>query len=1176
MMKFPKKIIAVFLSAVMLFSACPISIFGAAVKDGNSDKVVSSLSFSAVSDIHYYPQSYTGNNCEAWQEFSTKASKEFMESEALTLAALDTIALRAKENGTKYLLIPGDLTKDSEYQAHVELAAMLEKFEKDTGIQVLVINGNHDINNYDACTFENGYEEQARCITQAEFREVYKNLGYDLAFAEYTPPVGSTECGLSYAADLEDAYTLIVVDSNKYDAYEPQKPKTDGAVSDDAMAWVKEIAADAINRGRTPILMMHHSIAPHMELEPAVTFAFCVDNYMDVAEQYADAGIHFGFTGHLHTNDISSVTSDDSNTIYDCEVGSLTGFPNQIREMTIKTYGDGESDMSYGLIDVDYAHEITIGDVTYAKPFSQSSFAINYGGRFSEDGNANTEEFFMGIIKTYLLPYITKINDAGGVNEFLKTLNIDLNAIIDGFLSPYIGDGIKIGGLNIFTTQNIMWFINDLFEQIENLYINDPDKLIDLLASVVHKLAAFEVSDIPCTKFIDTYHFGDESKPGTLGDFILTAMTYWYSGNEDISDDAFTADVLHNFANGDLAEKLIDTLIDIILNDLVNDAILSKIEIRLGKLFDPNSKFSTMLGCGVDFFTKNILKGDITYKNLVDTIFAFDVLPYSSLQNIVDSLKAEYLDGSQMESIGAEIAYCAGDFVTDINPKVCGDNNVTYSSAKTEVEVTTKNYRLPTMLSVTVGADSTSANINWFSKSTVVGEDIEIYKADEFTSFTGIPTSAEKVDFTFTATTETVDRSYPGIDFGVFGLFNYTFKLNKHTITLSGLEKGTKYVYRVGDAERGWWSKTGTIETADGSNCVTFLHMSDAQSQNQAQYERSWANVVDSAFKLYPDAKFIVNTGDLVDHGNNSFQWQWMFDTASDNLANTYLMPATGNHEAKEDYATINNFALSNLSEQDTSTGVYYSFDYNNVHIMVLNTNDLNDDGTLSETQVEWLKKDATQSNAQWKIVALHKALYSNGSHYKDDDVCAMRDQLSVLMPQLNIDLVLQGHDHVYMRTYAMDANKVTDTERVYLSHNGQKYATDVKPTGTSYVISGTSGVKTYVQNDDSVTDKYFPRAEVIKHVDASMFSAIQIEDGILYFDAYTVDSTKVQRVDSFAIQKDTEQGNYVGDCADVSADKQNNPTSESEGIFSELFTFLIKVLNFLKKVAGIFSILFD
>ena len=72
------------------------------------------------------------------------------------------------------------------------------------------------------------------------------------------------------------------------------------------------------------------------------------------------------------------------------------------------------------------------------------------------------------------------------------------------------------------------------------------------------------------------------------------------------------------------------------------------------------------------------------------------------------------------------------------------------------------------------------------------------------------------------------------------------------------------------------------------------------------------------------------------------------------------------------------------------------------------------------------------------------------------------------------------------------------------------------------------------------------------------MFSAIEINGGILYFDAYTVDGEKSECVDSFAIQKDITQGEYAGDCEDVSAEKQNN--QENDNIFTKLIDFIKRI----------------
>lgn len=1156
-MKTVKKFIACSLVFLMTFCMLTPAINGASVRADN--EITSELPFALISDIHYYPESFMGNYNDAWNEYISMSAKEYEESDALVKTALDSIMLKAETERYKYLLIPGDLTKDSEYEAHSQLAAILEEFEEKSGIEVFVINGNHDINVQDACTFENGVKESAKATTQTEFREIYKNLGYDHAINEYIPPEGTSQGGLSYAADLDDNYRLIALDSCKYDAENPAKQQTGGMITEDTMQWVKEMAAQATADGKTPIIMTHHSIAPHIKLEPSVTYAFCIEDYMWVGESFADAGIHYAFTGHQHTNDIASLVSDNGNVIYDCEVGALTGFPNQIRECRIITYANGESEMSYGLFDVDLAHPVTVKETTFDKPFSESSFAINFGGKFSDDGYADAEAFFIGIIKNYLLPYVDKINDAGGINEFLKTMDIDLEALLTDLLSPYLGNGIKIGNTSILSVDNLMWFINDLMEQVEELYINNPENLLSLLEYLVGKLINFEVSTVPCTKFADSYHFGDASRGGNLGEFILSAMVYWYTGNEDSSDDAFVNDVIYQFENGNLTENLLNTLIDIIINDILYDAILSKLDIRFYKLVDNNAVYSSMLGSSIDQFTKSVLNGNTSYLNLVNTIFSLGILPYDSLEGIIDSLMEEYITPSQLESIGYQFSYCIRDFVTDENPVFKGDNNICYSTTKIEPEVSQYNYRLPSMINVTLGADSTSANINWFTKYSVDGSDIEIYSEDEFTAFTGIPT--EETGFTMNVSTEEVTVSYPGIDLGIFGLFYYDFELNRHTATISGLKADKTYYFRVGDAEKGWWSETGSITTQDNSDSFTFINVTDSQSQTLSQFERGWQNVMSKAFELYPDTKLVLHTGDMVDNPKNINQYGWLFNTADEQIMNTYLMPVTGNHENFAENAVTDKFTISQYPEQDTTSGVYYSFDYNNAHFMILNSNDLENDA-LSEKQIEWLRNDANASDAQWKIVAIHKAVYSNGSHYDDSDVIAIREQLSTLMPELGIDLVFQGHDHVYMRTYSLDNNLVTDSERVYLNHNGKKYVTDVNPSGTSYVITGTSGVKVYNQKDASLTDELFPRAEKIVDVNASMFSAIEIDGGILYFDAYTVDGEKSECVDSFAIQKDITQGEYAGDCEDVSAEKQNK--LENENIFT-------KLIDFIKRIAKLF-----
>ena len=1160
-----KKIIALILTLTLIFSV--ISSASAAV-DWSESKVVSSMNFATISDPHFYPESLMSES-KAWDDYCKSTTKMLSESETMVRTAIETAMTRNPE--LKYILIPGDMTKDGEYEAHTALAAILEEYEEKYGVEFLVTTGNHDINQAKSSSFASGKEETARSLQADEFADIYKNLGYDLAFTRYAKDNAQILNGLSYAADLMDndgkyTYRLIVIDSCKYqfDSETPGKD-TSGAVTPELMAWVKNLAEDASKSGKTPMVMIHHGLAAHMETEPSITQAFPLDDYMNVAEQFASWGIHYAFSGHLHTDDISSVINDDGEVLYDIETASVTGYPCTYREMTINTYKSGESEMSFDSVAFDEAVAFEYDGITYEKgTYGVEVFHKSFGGQISADGKASANDFFMALVNSLVYKYIDSIKECGSIGEFLKTMNLDLKAILDSFLSPYIGDGIKLGGYNIFSTDNIMWFIDDLLGQIYDLYIEDEEKLYSLLEYIINELTTIQVSDVPCTKYIEKFGFGDKNRPGNLGDLVLTVLASWYAGNETNEDDPFIQDAIKKFSEAEIVENLFNKIVDLLLHTLIEDNILAKLEIRIDKLMNDDF-IGKKMGEGVNYLLSYVLKGDFTYMNLVNTVFALGVLPYKDIYDILDQeLIQKYLTFSQFEGVGAFAAFVLNDFTNDVTPQLKGDYDVTYSTEKVEVPVTRENYRLPTMVSVTLGESDDEAVISWFSKSTVDGN-IEIYKSDKEPSFKGKATKTK--DFTIETKTETVTRSYYGIDIGIIGFLPYEFEMNRHTVTLSGLEKGATYYYRIGSEERGWWSDTGSVRTQDGSKDVTFLHLADPQSQSEAQYERAWAKVADSAFELYPDTDFIINTGDMVDHGDNQKQWAWMFNTASDNLMNTYMMPSSGNHEGHGTNALDNYFVLPNVPEQDKTGGVYYSFDYNNIHFAVLNSENLNETEGLSDDQIKWLTNDMNASDAQWKFVMLHKAVYSQGSHYKDDDVCAIREQLQVLMPQLDIDMVFQGHDHVYMRTGSLVNNAHTPYETAYLSNSGKVYKTQVQPTGTTYVISGTCGVKTYIQNDVTLTDKYFPRGEKLLSVDYPIFSAVRIEDGILYFDAYSITDKGAENIDSFAIQKDKTQGTVAeGYTPPVDDSSEESKGSDSIGKALEFIKkFLTVVLNIAK-----------
>ncbi len=1093
------KLICLILAAAMLVSCVPMTVSADTAK----------IRFGVISDIHYLAPSLKGGENEDWLNFVKNKHKEYTVLDSLLENALDGVLRNAVENGENYVLIPGDLTKDGELESHKALAARLERFEEETGIPVFVIPGNHDINNSNAITFENGYKEPTEKTSPEQFREIYANLGFDMADSFFVPESGKKGGMLSYAVTL-GGYRLIAIDSCMYsedNGAEGNEHMTDGQLADGLLEWIVEECENAESQGLTPVAMQHHNLIPHMEIEEATLWKFVIRDWLRVAETYADAGLHYVFTGHLHSNDTVSHTNDNGETVYDILTPTLTGFPNCYKIIDFTSDGKTTT-MDMQTFDVDeYAPVVDDDGTVYESPFK---FTYSFGRTFGDGG---LEGFVNTTVGTLIRDIFGEINAEGGLLNYLKTKNLDLEKII---VDAHGTNGLAIGPVEILTvSSNVMGFIEDLAGQIDEVYISNPEETVAKLEVLIHKLLSYQISEYPA-EFPNEYIGTPREGGATLADGAAIVFYSYYGGNEDVSEYEFILDFLERLDSGEAAEEIFNLLREVLVTDLVQNEILANLDFNPGELF-PEGNIFRLLGLVLQGSVEALLGGNNSFINLVNSVLSIPLVPeeYSSVDAIIDHLMGEYITQSQYEAWGYTMKWMLSSFLFDNSPDESLDSvaTITYSGP-VEVEATQDNYRLPSHIAMSLGEDSsTEVSITWLTKYSVTGTDIEILPYSENPDFTGTPTTGSGIDASY----ESIDKAYPGADLGVFALLNFAKEYTKHTVKLSGLEPGTKYSYRVGDAKLGWWSEAGTITTAEGGDeAFTFFYLTDPQSQRKDQYER-FASVIETAYDLYPDGRFVVSAGDQVDAGENVKHWNY-FLNSTEAFLDLPFMPTTGNHE-DAGAAITENFVLPNIPEQDLETGVYYSYDYNGVHFTVLNTNDDEDD-KLSETQLDWMINDIKSSDAKWKIVVLHKAPYSNGSHYDDGEVEGIRSQLSALLPYLGVDMVLQGHDHVYLRTDVLNANAVVPVKTETKTYNGLDYITKYNPKGTIYSICGTSGVKVYHTKDEAATDAKFPRAEALADVENSMFSAITVDGDTLYYNAYQVADGKAERVDSFAIEK--------------------------------------------------------
>jgi len=369
-----------------------------------------------------------------------------------------------------------------------------------------------------------------------------------------------------------------------------------------------------------------------------------------------------------------------------------------------------------------------------------------------------------------------------------------------------------------------------------------------------------------------------------------------------------------------------------------------------------------------------------------------------------------------------------------------------------------------------------------------------------------------------------------------------------HKAEADGLKKDTSYYFRVGDAALNLWSDTGAFRTAPKSGAFTFIDLADTQAKNEGEAVLS-SQTIAKALDTVTNADFMVHNGDIVDTGSNEEQWNWLLGHAQESLLNTTLVPASGNHD-EQDNAFMDHFDVKPAEGSATTSGAYYSLDYCNAHFIVLNTNeDSAEYADFTPAQIQWLRDDvqaARDAGAKWIIVDLHKGPYTTSNHATDSDIMGpngVRTLVAPIMSDLGIDLVLQGHDHIYARSKSIKSDgTAAPTDKITETLNGQKIEYTVNPDGTIYLIPSTAGAKVYYRNK-TIDPGYFNLFEVADEHHAAVygpdpndpsrpvrgqiqnFEGITIDGDRLTVVSYEIDQSKYNAqpyiIDQFGIYKD-------------------------------------------------------
>lgn len=300
-----KKVLSIILSVIMASSVLCVAVCAEEKND---------LSFAVASDLHYSAPEEELEKTNDDPIFWHATRRCEMENET-GLIIDEFLNQCAESDDVEYVLISGDLANRgrSRPEDHLVIAQKLRDFEKKSGKEVYVINGNHDASNDQATTL-------------ARFKEIYAEFGYDHALT-----TRADDC--SYTADLGEKYRLIALDSNH------ETKSTEDGMTADRLKWVKEQAELAKEDGRYPIVMMHHNLLDHLPIQRVLSRNFIVKFHFTTAELFADWGIKTVFTGHEHCSDATVYTSALGNKLYDFATTSLAMYPLEYR---VVKYNDNE------------------------------------------------------------------------------------------------------------------------------------------------------------------------------------------------------------------------------------------------------------------------------------------------------------------------------------------------------------------------------------------------------------------------------------------------------------------------------------------------------------------------------------------------------------------------------------------------------------------------------------------------------------------------------------------------------------------------------------------------------------------------------------------------------------------------------------------------------------------
>lgn len=285
----------------------------------------------------------------------------------------------------------------------------------------------------------------------------------------------------------------------------------------------------------------------------------------------------------------------------------------------------------------------------------------------------------------------------------------------------------------------------------------------------------------------------------------------------------------------------------------------------------------------------------------------------------------------------------------------------------------------------------------------------------------------------------------------------YRFK-----VKLTGLETGKRYYYEIGDGVV--YDSPRYFDVAENGEAITFAYLGDPQFDRSVEDYNSWGRLTEQMRMSAPDVDFALMGGDMVNLPTKKAHWNGFLDNCGV-FESLPLATVPGNHEG----VTSNNTYKKMFHHIDNGPDgeAFYYFDRGSCRFIMLDSSFLTKARRVTmgselwsarEQEVEsWMRRTLEESTARWNIIVTHHPIY--GMH---DMFTVSKDLRELWLPILKeggADLVLCGHQHVYMRTRDMDGMvhvmgvSGAKRSRFYTGLNEPAYSEAIYSAGPNYQI---------------------------------------------------------------------------------------------------------------------------